>query len=78
MCGASTPHYVYAIDCSYLSKCDIILVDINECGSTPCLNGASCNDAVDGYTCACGAGYTGTHCETGDSLGLSNTYTCIL
>ena len=43
-----------------------------------CVNGAICTDAVDGYTCACVAGYSGTQCETGDSLGLSNTYTSIL
>ena len=78
MFGATKPHYVYALDCSYLSKCDIVLVDINECSSSPpCENGATCIDAVDGYTCACFAGYTGTHCQTGDSLELSNTYTCM-
>ena len=78
MCGASTPHNVYAIDCSYLSKCYIVLVDINECSTSPCVNGAMCNDDVDGYTCSCVAGYTGTQCETGDTLELSNTYTCII
>ena len=77
MFGASKPHYVYTIDCSHLSKCDIVLVDINECGSIPCVNGAICTDAVDVYTCACVAGYTGTQCETGDGLGLANTYTYI-
>ena len=75
----SKPHYVYAIDCSYLSKCAIVLVDINECSNhPPCENGAICIDRVDGSTCACAAGYTGKNCESGDSLGLLNTYTCIL
>ena len=36
------------------------------------MNGATCTDAVSSYTCACVAGYTGTHCATGESLGLSN------
>ena len=47
-------------------------VDINECQSTPCQNGGTCNDAVNQYTCSCVAGYVGTHCETGgyDVLGL--------
>ena len=53
---------------------DIVLVDINECSSSPCMNGATCNDAVNSYTCACVAGYTETHCETGESLGLSKLY----
>ena len=73
MFGATKPHYVYAIDCSYLSKCAIVLVDINECSIHPlCENGAICIDGVDGSTCACAAGYTGKNCESGDSLGLSS------
>ena len=41
--------------------------DIDECSSSPCDNGGTCSDFVDGYTCTCDAGYTGTHCETGQS-----------
>ena len=41
------------------------VADIDECSSNPCLNGATCTDAVNQYTCGCVAGYTGTHCETG-------------
>ena len=68
MFGATKPHYVYALDCSYLSMCDVVLVDINECTSNPCENGAICTDAVDAYTCACIAGYTGINCETGEFM----------
>ena len=58
-----------------ISKCEIYLVvDINDCSSSPCMNGATCTEAVNSYACACIAGYTGTHCETGDTLGLSNLY----
>ncbi len=64
--------YVYEIDFSYLHMFDIILLDINECSSRPCMNGATCSDAVNSYTCVCVAGYTETHCETGESLGFSN------
>ena len=63
--------------CARLLQCDILLIDINECSSNPCMNGATCTDAVNSYTCACVPGYTGTHCETGERLLLSNlnTYT---
>ena len=54
--------------CARLLQCDILLIDIDECSSNPCMNGATCTDAVNSYTCACVAGYTGTHCETGEDL----------
>ena len=38
--------------------------DIDECASNPCLNGATCNDRVNRYTCTCASGWTDTHCET--------------
>ena len=42
-----------------------LFADIDECGSSPCQNGGTCTDLVDGYTCTCSAGYTGSDCETG-------------
>ena len=30
------------------------------------MNGATCNDQVNTYSCACAAGYTGDMCETGN------------
>ncbi|XP_072021296.1 echinoidin-like [Amphiura filiformis] len=55
---------------------------INECSSTPCVNGATCTDQVGGvYTCSCVAGYTGIHCETDinkcDSNPCRNDGVCI-
>ena len=41
--------------------------DTDECASDPCQNGATCNDQVNGYTCACAPGYESTHCEIGKS-----------
>ena len=43
----------------------IYFQDIDECSSNPCLNGGSCVDHLNGYTCSCLIGYTGVHCQTG-------------
>ena len=42
------------------------MLDIDECATSPCLNGGSCTDQVNGYTCNCVDGYDGTNCETGN------------
>ena len=39
--------------------------DTDECAGNPCINGGTCTDQVNTYTCSCVAGYVGTHCETG-------------
>ena len=54
------------------------LSDIDECASLPCQNGGTCTDGVNGYTCACAAGFTGSDCETSmcqstDNLTLSTS-----
>ena len=41
------------------------ITDIDECESDPCINGATCVDGVNNYTCICAAGYSGDLCETG-------------
>ena len=49
-----------------LTRCFAILfTDFNDCLVNPCMNGATCNDELNGYTCTCVAGYTGDRCETG-------------
>ena len=48
-------------------------LDIDECDPDPCQNGTTCNDQVNGYTCDCYAGYTGTDCQTGNYMTLSFT-----
>ena len=37
--------------------------EIDECASNPCANDGNCTDVVNGYTCDCVAGYTGSMCE---------------
>ncbi|KAJ8379598.1 hypothetical protein SKAU_G00003760 [Synaphobranchus kaupii] len=38
-------------------------VNIDECESSPCQNGATCEDMINSYKCICSAGYTGADCE---------------
>ena len=48
--------------------------------SNSCENGGTCNDAVNGYTCSCAAGFTGTTCheevDECDSNPCQNGATC--
>ncbi|KAK1160811.1 aggrecan core protein-like isoform X1 [Acipenser oxyrinchus oxyrinchus] len=38
-------------------------MDIDECHSGPCVNGASCIDGIDSYKCLCLPSYGGDRCE---------------
>ncbi|XP_042637618.1 aggrecan core protein [Orycteropus afer afer] len=66
LCGAGTCQETEGrITClcppGYTGKhCDI---DIDECLSSPCLNGATCVDAIDSFTCLCLPSYGGDLCE---------------
>lgn len=60
----------------YIGK--ICNVDVDECNSNPCLNGATCTDNVASFTCTCPIGFTGKLCETNiNDCEVSNlTYFC--
>ncbi|KAG8516312.1 Aggrecan core protein, partial [Galemys pyrenaicus] len=44
------------------------LADSDECLPSPCLNGATCVDAVDSFTCLCLPSYRGDLCEIDQEL----------
>ena len=43
----------------------IIISDLDECASNPCINNGTCSDHVNHYTCSCAAPFNGTNCEIG-------------
>ena len=47
--------------------CDVV-VDINECASTPCQNGGTCSDLVNAFQCQCADRFMGETCETGKDI----------
>ncbi|XP_046905467.1 protein crumbs homolog 1 [Hypomesus transpacificus] len=38
-------------------------LEIDECQSQPCLNGGSCRDYINSFTCSCRPGFQGDRCE---------------
>lgn len=38
-------------------------IEINECDSAPCQNGAMCKDLIGSYECQCAKGFQGQNCE---------------
>ena len=39
-------------------------LEIDECLSQPCLNGATCHDSLASFACSCAPGFLGDLCET--------------
>ena len=52
----------------YFESILLLLLDVNECVSSPCKNSGTCLDRVNMYDCDCVSGYTGAMCESGDAV----------
>ena len=58
------PNRIAMLSCVFFStgepfKC----VDVDECSSSPCLNGASCENGENQFECRCASGFDGTICD---------------
>lgn len=69
MCEKSQLKYESEDNCLYtcIQTCDLSL-DFDECDSNPCVNGGSCSDGINDYSCACADGFEGRNCDIGELL----------
>ena len=42
---------------------DVCEINIDDCAEGPCLNGGTCEDAVNAFFCECIDGFIGVRCE---------------
>ena len=47
-------------------QCYNFILDIDDCFPDPCLNGGTCIDGINTYTCQCSDGYSGVNCGGGE------------
>ena len=38
-------------------------LEFDECSSSPCLNGGTCTDGINNYTCTCNPSHYGKQCQ---------------
>lgn len=50
--------------------------DVDECASNPCLNGGTCSNRVNGFTCECAGGFVGDNCEAGICKHVAVVFKC--
>ena len=67
--------YIHNINKSFKNPSHV--VDIDECASDPCQNGATCVDRVNYFECTCPFGFYGWYCETGKGHAMSSIYIAI-
>ena len=46
-----------------MTNLPVLILDIDECSTNPCLYGGTCRDEVDAYVCECRDGYVGDTCQ---------------
>ena len=51
----------------------VFFLDVDECESSPCLNGATCDNSPGNFSCICTDFWIGPNCE----IGTRNTLWCI-
>ena len=42
---------------------DTCETNVDDCDPNPCMNGGSCEDGIESFTCTCAAGFMGDTCE---------------
>lgn len=53
----------FTCECAAGWKGRFCSIEIDECESSPCQNGAICLDKIAAYACICPVGFTGLNCE---------------
>ena len=46
----------------------VTVIEFSHCSSQPCLNGGTCTDGPDNYTCTCLEGYIQPNCMRGNYI----------
>lgn len=71
VCSFNKPSWPFLTGgCIIMLVCVACLTDIDECQSNPCLNGATCLDGINSFTCLCLPSYKGEFCEQGQETEL--------
>ena len=60
---AIEPSAAVHVTATYCILACILLVDIDECASDPCMNDGTCLDQVNMFECQCADAYYGDSCE---------------
>ena len=59
------------VNCIYCNT-SLSFTGVDECASSPCLNGGACIDGAGFYTCQCLAGWQGVNCEISEKIVISS------